>query len=175
MVLSCPFCGYDFIKSNIKNQNTRKIQKNGLSFECPDYYDVGDFHSEDEAHKSIVALSKNDRTCELYIMEYKDYAFDNNAKKDYSLLKRYLKMQGYENILQNKNLPYCFNAKVNSQLGKIRTTILFNFDNENVIMIVGNISPGSNYECVNDIKIINDTILTENQIKTKFFEGLYDR
>lgn len=80
--LKCPICGYDFVKSNNMNRNTRKINKNGLSFECPDYYDIGNFSSSDEVHKSIVALSKNDRACELYVMEYKDYAFDNNAKRN---------------------------------------------------------------------------------------------
>ena len=41
--------------------NTRHINKNGLSFDCPDYYDIGKYPSSDEAHKSMVALSKHDR------------------------------------------------------------------------------------------------------------------
>lgn len=94
-------------------------------------------------------------------------------QKETHLLKEYLKMQGYEHIRENKNIPYCFNAKVNSQLGKIKTSILFNFDKTNVIMIVGNISPGSNYDCTVDMEIINNSILIENELRTKFFEGLY--
>ena len=134
------------------------ISKNGLSFECPDYYDIGSFPASDEAHQSIVALSKNDRTCEIYVMEYWDYAFDNNAKRKTFLLKEYLRIQGYENITENRGLPYCFNAKVNSPVGKIKTTILFNFDYKNVIMIVGNVMPSSNYDCIGDIRIINDSL-----------------
>lgn len=149
--------------------NIKHINKNGLSFECPDYYDIGNFPSSDEVHKSIVALSKDSRICEIYVMEYEDIHFDNNAKRNTFLLKKYLKLQRYENVIENRNLPYCFNAIVNSEFGKIRTTILFNFDFENVIMIVGNISPGANYDCINDIKIINESILTEDELGKRFF------
>lgn len=138
--------------------NTRYIDKNGLSFECPDYYDIGNFPSSSEAHQSVVALSKNDRTCEIYVMEYRDYTFDRNARENTFLIKEYLKLQGYENITENGRLPYCFNAKVNSAVGKIRTTILYNFNYYNVIMIVGNIMPHSDYDCIDDMRIINDSI-----------------
>ena len=105
--------------------NTRHINKNGLSFDCPEYYDIGSYPSSDESYSSIVALSKNDRTSEIYVMKYRDYAFDNNAKRNTFLLKEYLKMKGYENITEHRSLPYCFNAYAYSGVGRIKTTILF--------------------------------------------------
>lgn len=174
-IMICPFCDYDLITKEIgkygtkKIQNTRFINKNGLSFECPNYYEIGIFPNENEIYKSMVALSKNDRNCELYIMEYRDIHFDNNAKRNSYLLKEYLKLQGYENITENRSLPYCYNAKINTELGKIKTTILFNFNFSNVVMIVGNIKSNYNYNCTKDIKIINDTIITENEYKKRFF------
>lgn len=171
----CPFCDYDLVTKEIgpygtKNiQNTRLINKNTLSFECPNYYDIGNYPSSDEIYKSIVALSKRDRKCEIYVMEYRDIHFDNAAKRNPFLLKEYLKLQGYENVIENRNLPYCFNARINSQLGKLKTTILYNFNYSNVITIVGNTNMNSNYNCINDIKIINDTIITEEEIRNRYF------
>lgn len=144
--------------------NTRHINKNGLSFDCPDYYDIGKYPSSDEAHKSMVALSKRDRKCEIYVTVYRKNAFDNNAKRNMSLLERYLQLHNYKNITVNKKLPYCFNANVNHQMGNLKTTIAYNFDHNDVIMVVGNVIPSSNYECIEDIKIILDTIQQDNII-----------
>lgn len=145
--------------------NTRHIYKNGLSFDCPDYYDIGKYPSSDEAHKSMVALSKHDRKCEIYVTVYRKKAFDDNAKRNNYLLKEYLKRQGYRNIRENKNLPYCFNGNITHQAGNIKTTLVYNFDHDDVIMVVGNIRASSNYDCTDDIKIILDTIQQENIIK----------
>lgn len=145
--------------------NTRHIDKNGLSFDCPDYYDIGKYPSSDKAHKSMVALSKHDRRCEIYITVYRKNAFDNNAKRNMSLLQRYLQLHNYKNITINNKLPYCFNATVSHQMGNIKTTIVYNFDHDDVIMIVGNLMPSSNYDCCNDIKIILDTLQQGNIIK----------
>ena len=161
IAVNCGFCGYSFNSGTAtggNRMNTRHINKNGLSFDCPDYYDIGSYPSSDEFHKSIVALSKNDRTCELYVMEYKPIHFDNNARMNSSLLKEYLKMQGYTNITENRSLPYCFNARINSGVGMLNTKIVYNFDYQDVIMIVGNTVPGSTYNCINDMKVINDTV-----------------
>ena len=136
--------------------NTRHINKNGLSFDCPDYYDIGSYPSSDESYSSIVALSKNDRQSEIYVMKYRDYAFDNNAKRNTFLLKEYLRMKGYENITEHRSLPYCFNAYAYSEVGRIKTTILFNFNYPYVINIVGNTI--SNYDLTEDIRVINNTI-----------------
>lgn len=158
---NCGFCGYSFssgTRSGGNRMNTRHINKNGLSFDCPDYYDIGNYPSSDEFHKSIVALSKSDRRCEIYVMEYKPIHFDNNARENTYLLKEYLRMQGYTNISENMSLPYCFNARVNSGVGMLNTKIVFNFNYSDTIMIVGNTVPGSSYNCVNDMKIINDTV-----------------
>ena len=65
IAVNCGFCGYSFNSGTAtggNRMNTRHINKNGLSFDCPDYYDIGSYPSSDEFHKSIVALSKNDRT-----------------------------------------------------------------------------------------------------------------
>ena len=152
--------------------NTRHIEKNGLSFECPDYYDIGKYPSSDEAHKSMVALSKHDRKCELYITVYRKNKFDNNAKRNTALLKSYLQLQNYKNVSINKKLPYCFNATVSHHMGNIKTTIVYDFNHgDNVIMIVGNLMPSSNYDCIGDIKIILDSLQYDNstvkQIKRK--------
>lgn len=96
--INCGFCGYSFNNRTAPGgtrMNTRHINKNGLSFDCPDYYDIGSYPSSDEFHKSIVALSKNDRTCEIYVMEYKPIHFDDNARRNTRLLKEYLRVQGY--------------------------------------------------------------------------------
>ena len=45
----------------MKMVKTRYVKYNDLSFECPDYYDIGNFPSSDEVYKSIVALSKTNR------------------------------------------------------------------------------------------------------------------
>ena len=156
--INCGFCGYSFISGRNTMANTRHIYKNGLSFDCPEYYDIGSYPSSDEFHKSIVALSKNDRTCELYVMEYKPIHFDNNARRNTPLLKEYLRVQGYTNISENRSLPYCFNARINSGVGTLNTKILYNFDYPDVIMIVGNTVPGSSYNCIYDMEIINDTV-----------------
>ena len=172
-IMICPFCDYDLITKEIgkygskKIENTRLINKNGLSFECPEYYEIGNFPNSDEIHKNIVALSKKDRTCELYIMEYWNYHFDDNAKRNSFLLKEYLKLQGYENVTENRRLPYCFNANINSELGKLKTTILYNFNFADVIMIVGNTKANSYYDCTNDIKIINESIITEKELEKR--------
>ena len=161
IAVNCGFCGYSFNSGTAtggNRMNTRHINKNGLSFDCPDYYDIGSYPSSDEFHKSIVALSKSDRTCELYVMENKPIHFDNNARMNSSLLKEYLKMQGYTNITENRSLPYCFNARINSGVGMLNTKIVYNFDYQDVIMIVGNTVPGSTYNCINDMKVINDTV-----------------
>ena len=147
--------------------NTRHIDKNSLSFDCPDYYDIGKYPSSDEAHKSIVALSKHDRKCELYIMAYRKNKFDNNAKRNSYLLKEYLKLEGYTNITENKNLHYCFNANVYNHLGNINTKIAFNFDHNDVIMIVGNVMSSSSYDCTKDIKIILETLQYNNNLFNK--------
>lgn len=52
----CPACGYSYIKLN--NGTDRTTILNGLSFECPDNYRIGNYPTSDGAHKSIVALSK---------------------------------------------------------------------------------------------------------------------
>lgn len=137
--------------------NIRKINKNGLCFDCPDYYDIGRYPDSDEVYQNIVALSKNDRECEIYVMEFRWHTFDNNARKNPFLLKQYLKMQGYNDIVENGNLPYSFNAIISTEFGMIKTTILFNFNYENVITVVGNVLIISDYDCTNDIKIINNS------------------
>ena len=157
--INCGFCGYSFSNGKVtggNKMNTRHINKNGLSFDCPDYYDIGSYPSSDESYSSIVALSKNDRQSEIYVMKYRDYAFDNNAKRNTFLLKEYLRMKGYENITEHRSLPYCFNAYAYSEVGRIKTTILFNFNYPYVINIVGNTI--SNYDLTEDIRVINDTI-----------------
>ena len=153
----CTNCGAS-LSDREPMSNIKHVNKNGLSFDCPDYYDIGSYPSSDEFHKSIVALSKSDRTCELYVMEYKPIHFDNNARRNTTLLKEYLKLQGYTNISENRSLPYCFNARINSGVGMLNTKIVYNFDHPDVIMIVGNTVPESSYNCVNDIKVINDTV-----------------
>lgn len=40
----------------------------------------------------------------------------------------------------------------------LNTKIVYNFDYHDVIMIVGNTIPGSSYNCINDMKVINDTV-----------------
>lgn len=157
--INCGFCGYSFSSdASVGNimTNTRHINKNGLSFDCPEYYDIGSYPSSDEAYSSIVALSKNDRQSEIYVMKYRNHAFDNNAKRNTFLLKEYLKMKGYENITEHRSLPYCFNAYAYSEVGRIKTTILYNFDYPYVINIVGNTI--SNYDLTEDMRIINNTI-----------------
>lgn len=157
--INCGFCGYSFSSGTGTGRirmNTKHINKNGLSFDCPEYYDIGKYPSSDEAYSSIVALSKNDRTSEIYVMRYRDVAFDKNSKRNMFLLKEFLKMRGYENVTEHRSLPYCFNAYAYSEVGRIKTTILFNFDYSYVINIVGNTI--SNYDMTEDIRIINDTI-----------------
>lgn len=161
----CPYCDYDFEENDfsdfefdIESITTKSVKNNGLSFECPDYYDIGNFKSRDEVYKSIVVLSKNDGECELFVMEYKLSTFDIKAKKNVSLLRKYLNLQGYEMIVQNKSFPYCFDAIMNTEMGEIKTTILYNFETYKVFMIVANMLPYSNYNCLNDLKIIYDTI-----------------
>ena len=157
--INCGFCGYSFSSGKSGGNtmaNTRHINKNGLSFDCPEYYDIGSYPSSDEAYSSIVALSKNDRQSEIYVMKYRNHAFDNNAKRNTFLLKEYLRMKGYENITEHRSLPYCFNAYAYSEVGRIKTTILYNFNYSYVINIVGNTI--SNYDLTDDIRVINNTI-----------------
>lgn len=67
-------------------------------------------------------------------------------------------MQGYMNVTKNKRLSYCFDAITISQIGKIKSTIKFNFKHNNVIMIVCNRPLHSNYDCIGDIRIINGSV-----------------
>lgn len=143
----------------------RHIEKNGLSFDCPDYYDIGNYPSSDKAHKSMVALSKHNRECEIYVTVYRKNAFDSNAKRNMNLLERYLQMLNYKNISIDRRLPYCFNATVNHAMGNIKTTIVYNFDHDDVVMIVGNLKPNSRYDCIDDIRMILDTLRLENFIE----------
>ncbi|WP_296853397.1 zinc ribbon domain-containing protein [uncultured Methanobrevibacter sp.] len=156
--INCGYCGHSFTSGN-KRITTNHINKNGLSFDYPEYYDIGKYPSSDEAHKSIVALSKNDRVCEIYVLEYRSTHFDDKIVRNPNFyLINYLKKQGYTNIVPHAMMNYCYNARVNSELGNIKTTILFNFKYSNVIMIVGNIVPNSNYDCIGDMKIINNSV-----------------
>ena len=145
-------------KKKYENMKTKYIQKNDLSFNYPEYYDIGNYPSSDGIHKSIVALSKNDRKCEIYVMEYEYAHFDPNARLNSNFLKKYLKMQGYTNVKDNKSLPYFFNARINSEKGKINSKIAFCFNYPDVIMIVGNTLHNTNYDCTEDIIMIYDTI-----------------
>ena len=92
----CPYCNYDFERGTLGAEivcnsiTTKTVNKNGLSFECPDYYDIGIYKSEDEIYKSIVALSKNDRECEIYVMEYRPTTFHWKLRKKPNLLKKNL-------------------------------------------------------------------------------------
>lgn len=99
----------------------------------------------------------------MYITVYKRNNFDNNAKRNNYLLKEYLKQDGYTNITENKELPFCFNADKNHHMDNIKTTIVFNFDYNDVIMIVGNIMPSSNYDCIDDLKVIGKSIIYEDK------------
>lgn len=173
--IRCIHCGKSFMNLKNKAHNdiqitnknsyiaTKHIDKNGLSFDYPEYYDIGNYPSSDDNHKSIVALSKRDRKCELYITVYKKNNFDNNAIRNNYLLKEYLKQDGYTNITENKKLPFCFNANKNHQMDNIKTTIVFNFKYNDVIMIVGNIIPSSNYDCIDDLKIIEKSVIYEDK------------
>ncbi len=157
----CPYCNYTFkIEKKIKKNpiTTKFIEKNGFSFNYPDYYDIGDVESGNEVFKTIVALSKNDRECEIYVMEYRISTFDKNAKRNPFLLKEYLKMQGYINVMENKRLSNCFDAIAYSEIGEIKTTIKYNFKHNNVIMIVCNRLLYSNHDCIEDIRIINESV-----------------
>lgn len=95
-------------------------------------------------------------------MEYRPTTFHWKLRKNPTLLKKTLKMQGYENITQNKDLDYCFDAMVFLETGTIKTTILFNFDTFKEFVIVCNRYYDSDYECIYDMKIINDTISSYN-------------
>ena len=150
---------------------TRHVKYNDLSFECPDYYDIGNFPSSDEVYKSIVALSKTNRECEIYVMVYRGYAFDNNAIRNNDLLRRYLELKNYYNISNNPYLPYCFNARIDYGEITIKSTIAFNFDHDDVIMIVGNVMHFSNYSCNDDIKIILKTVEYNEPINVAYFTG----
>lgn len=155
----CPVCSYSFGRGN-KSETDRVIIINGLSFECPDNYKIGNHPSSDWAHKSIVALSKEDIPCEIYISEYEKYAFDSRAIQNMPLLKKYLEMQGYINVSENRRFPYCFDAIGFSAIGEIKTTILFKFiyGSSNVIMVVANIPLNSNYDYMEDMKIIKNSV-----------------
>ena len=104
-----------------------------MSFDCPDYYDIGKYPNSDEVNKAMVAISKHDRECEIYIVVYRKNKFDDNAKRNMSLLEKYLRLQNYKNITINKMLPYCFNANVDCSMGNIKTTIAYTFDYNDVI------------------------------------------
>lgn len=108
----------------------------------------------------VNALSKEDTICEIYIMEYEKYAFDSRAIQNTRLLKEYLKMQGYINVSENRRFPYCFDAINFSTIGEIKTTILFKFiyGCSNVISVVANIPLNSNYDYMEDLKIIKDSV-----------------
>ena len=159
----CPYCNYVFKKDTkefkLKTNpiNTKFAEKDGFSFNYPDYYDIGIFETN-EVFKTLVGLSKKDEECEIYVMEYRISTFDKQFKRNSHLLKEALKMQGYMNVFENKKLPYCFDAIANSEIGYIKTTILYNFRYPNVIMIVGNRLPNSNYDCIEDMKIINMSV-----------------
>ena len=144
--------------------NTRHIDKNGFSFDCPDYYDIGKNQSSDENHKSIVALSKQDRDCEIYVMAYRKNNFDNNAIRNMDLIKEYLQSEDlqskkYTNITINKNLPYCFNANVMFNGINVKSTLAYDFNHNYVIVVVGNLKPPYDYDCTKDIQIILKTVL----------------
>lgn len=106
-------------------------------------------------------------------MEYKDYAFDFKARRNTPLLKAYLKREGYKDVNENEFLPYCFDAKMNSEFGVIKTTILFNFKYEHVIMIVGNMLFNSKYDCSEDIKIINKSLSYTQLSKSFYIDNIY--
>lgn len=72
----CPYCDYQIMiqKDNDyefdTTSSTKYIEKNGFSFNYPEYYDIGAVESKNEIFKTIVGLSKNDdRTCEIYVTE----------------------------------------------------------------------------------------------------------
>ena len=138
--------------------NTRHVNKNGLSFECPDYYETGKYPSSDESYKSIVALSKKDRECEIYVLVYKKSTFDNNAINNVELIKKYLQLKNYTNITVNKNLPYCFNANTNFNGINVKSTLAYDFNHNNVILVVGNVRSFSNYDCTKDLQIILNSV-----------------
>ena len=104
----CGFCGYNSdTKFPLPDISTKHINKGGLSFDYPGYYDVSDVPVNNEAYKSRVGLSK-DGNCEIYVVEYWHSTFDNNAKRNPYLIKEYLKNYNYTNITENGKFDYCY-------------------------------------------------------------------
>ena len=150
---------------------TRHVEINYLFFECPIYYQIGNFPSSDEVYNSIVALSHQNRECELYVMAYREHTFDYNAIRNRELLKRYLTLQGYYNISNNPHLINTYNANIDFDGIPIKSTIAYNFNNKNVITVVGNVFPFSNYRCNNDIKTILDTVKYIEPFNISYLNG----
>ena len=138
--------------------NTRHVNKNGLSFECPDYYEIGKYPNSDESYKAIVALSKHDRECEIYVLVHRKSTFDKNAINNMELIKKYLQLKNYSNITINNNLPYCFNTNTNFNGINVKSTISFDFNHNDVISVVGNVRYSSNYDCTKDLQIILNSV-----------------
>ena len=143
--------------------NTRHIDKNGLSFDCPDYYDIGKYPSSDKVYKSIVALSKNDRKCELYIMVCREDMFDAVVKRDDLLIMKNLELQNFTDVTINSKLPFCYNSHVYYNGMNLNSTHLFKFSRNNVILIVGVSRPFVYYDFIEDMEIILDTISYDDE------------
>ena len=131
-----------------------------MSFDFPEYYLVANV--PDNAPDCVIALAKEDGTCDVMIeiSSSKDRIryTDNNFESSY---KKYISDLGYYDIKSIPGFGYkkaCFQSYINHELGNIKQTTYFDFRFEKDIRITFNTLKNIDYDCMNDLRIIENSI-----------------
>jgi len=171
--IRCMHCGKPFVDLNVsENTNiiqttnksinipTKHVNKNGLSFNYPDYYLEANIPPN--APDCVVALAKDDGLCDIMVevssapkMQYQEGIFEKNYEE-------YIKNLGFYNFTTihgfgpNKT---CVQAYSNTDMGIVKSTIYFDLNYNKDLRITLNSLEQYDYDCMDDLKVIAENLM----------------
>lgn len=170
--IRCMHCGKPFVDLNVApnggiiqttNKNiqlkTKHIDKDGLSFDYPEYYLIANIPPN--APDCVVALAKDDGLCDILVevssapkIQYQEGIFENNYKEYISNLGFYdfTVIHGFG---PNKT---CVQAYSNTDMGVVKSTIYFDLNYNKDLRITLNSLMQYDYDCMDDLKVISKNL-----------------
>lgn len=166
--IRCMHCGKPFVDLNdapnegiIQTTNkkiqieTKHVDKEGLSFDYPDYYLMANIPPNNP--DCVVALAKDDGLCDIMVevssapkMQYQEGIFEKKFEEHIGNLGFYdfTVIHGFG---PNKA---CIQAYSNTDMGVVKTTTYFDLNYNKDLRVVLNTLVQYDYDCIDDLKVI---------------------
>lgn len=175
--IRCIKCGEPFIdfnndvsdnfiqKEHKISDKTKHVDEAGVSFDFPEYYLLASIPNN--VPDCIIALVKDDGTCDVMVEAANSIDginYDANFEDKY---KKYISSFGYYDIKIISGFgpkQFCFQSYTKHNVGIIKQTTYFDFRFKKNIRITFNTLKKINYDCMDDLKMIERSITYVDKI-----------